>query len=173
MGMILTATPGFRCRRIEAGLLSAGQDFTPDTTPFSVGLGKFIDFDSGDFVGRNALMVADKTCRSWGIRVAGGIALRGQTLELNGKIIGRVTSSTWSPYQVCGVGIVHLTGADLGPGDIIEVHCSDGNLHRAELCTLPMYDPKGDLVRGINTSIPREPNPWVGIANTTKMQSDI
>ena len=45
MGMILAATPGFRCRRIEAGLLSAGQDFTHTTTPFAVGLGRFIDFE--------------------------------------------------------------------------------------------------------------------------------
>ena len=168
-GMILTATPGFRCRRIEAGLLSAGQDFTPDTTPFSVGLGKFIDFDSGDFIGRNALMAADKTCRSWGIRVEGGIALRGQTLEQNGKIVGRVTSSTWSPFQVCGVGIVHLTEADLVPGDIVDVHCSDGSLRRAELCTLPMYDPKGELVRGINTTIPRAPEPWAGIPSGARL----
>ena len=27
---------GFRCRRIEAGLLSAGQDFSKNTNPFSV-----------------------------------------------------------------------------------------------------------------------------------------
>ena len=31
MGMILTATPSFRGRRIEAGLLSAGQDFDKNT----------------------------------------------------------------------------------------------------------------------------------------------
>ena len=54
-GMILTATPGFRCRRIEAGLLSAGQDFDHTTTPFAVGLGRFIDFEKGDFIGREAL----------------------------------------------------------------------------------------------------------------------
>ena len=34
LGMILTATPSFRGRRIEAGLLSAGQDFTNNTNPF-------------------------------------------------------------------------------------------------------------------------------------------
>ena len=39
MGMIITATPSFRGRRIEAGLLSAGQDFSNETNPFSVGLG--------------------------------------------------------------------------------------------------------------------------------------
>ena len=35
MGMILTATPSFRGRRIEGGLLSAGQDFNNKTKPFS------------------------------------------------------------------------------------------------------------------------------------------
>lgn len=163
MGMILTATPGFRCRRIEAGLLSAGQDFTPQTTPFSVGLGRFIDFDSGDFIGRASLLSSDRTCRSWGIRVEGGTALRGETVERGGHRIGRVTSSTWSPFQVCGVGIVHLTGADLGPGDVVDVHGTDGGLLRAELCTLPMYDPKGEIVRGIDTTIPQGPRPWGGI----------
>ena len=163
MGMILTATPGFRCRRIEAGLLSAGQDFTHTTTPFAVGLGRFIDFEKGDFVGRTALMAADKTCRSWGIRVEGGTAVRGDTLEKSGQPIGRVTSSTWSPFQACGVGIVHLNNTHLGPGAVVDVQCTDGKLHRGELCTLPMYDPKGEIVRGINKVIPTEPEPWAGI----------
>jgi aminomethyltransferase len=163
MGMILTATPGFRGRRIEAGLLSAGQDFSRYTTPFAVGLGRFIDFDCGDFVGRDALLKADRTCKSWGIRVEGGIALRGRTLFQDGVGIGRVTSSTWSPYQVCGIGIVHLDADAQGPGDSVEVDCTDGTRHRAELCTLPMYDAKGEIVRGIDTRIPDGPAPWPGI----------
>jgi aminomethyltransferase len=164
MGMILTATPGFRGRRIETGLLSAGQDFTRDTTPFSVGLGRFVDFDCGDFIGRDALKKADRTCRTWGLRVEGGIALRGRTLRRNGEEIGRVTSSTWSPYQVCGIGIAHLDGAQHGPGTVVDVTCVDGTERRAELCTLPMVDPKGEIVRGIDTRIPDGPVPWAGIA---------
>jgi len=171
MGMILTATPGNRCRRIEAGLLSAGQDFTNSTTPFSVGLGRFIDTEKGDFIGRNAMMAANKENRSWGIRIEGGTALRGDTLEFNGQPIGRVTSSTWSPYQVCGVGIVLLNDANLSPGSVVEVRCTDGQLHRAELCTLPMYDAKGEIVRGVNTTIPAGPEPWNGIPTTTDSPS--
>ena len=163
-GMILTATPGFRCRRIEAGLLSAGQDFDHTTTPFAVGLGRFVDFDKGDFIGRTALWSSDKRPCSCGIRVEGGIALRGRTLERNGSTIGRVTSSTWSPYQVCGVAIVHLDSADLGPGAKVEVQCTNEALHPAELSTLPMYDPKGDIVRGKTQSIPEGPSPWKRIS---------
>jgi glycine cleavage system aminomethyltransferase T len=171
MGMILTATPGNRCRRIEAGLLSAGQDFTNSTTPFIVGLGRFVDFEKGDFIGRKALVAADKENQSWGIRVEGGTAVRGNTLEYKGQPIGRVTSSTWSPYQVCGVGIVLLNGTDFGPGSVVDVQCSDGQLHQAQLCTLPMYDPKGEVVRGINSTIPAGPEPWVGISAMTDTQS--
>ena len=163
IGMIITATPVFRCRRIEAGLLSAGQDFTNKTDPYSVGLGRFIDIDKESFIGKEALQKSDKECRTWGIRVEKGTAIKGNNLKINGKIVGEVTSSTWSPYQVCGVGIVHMQDGNLGPGTVLEVNCTNGEIQKGELCELPMYDPKGEIVRGKNKDIPKEPNPWVGI----------
>ena len=163
MGMIITATPVFRCRRIEAGLLSAGQDFTNKTDPYSVGLGRFIDIDKESFIGKEALQKSDKECRTWGIRVEKGTAIKGKNLKIDGKIVGEVTSSTWSPYQVCGVGIVHMQDSNLGPGTVLEVNCTNGEIQKGELCELPMYDPKGEIVRGKNKDIPKEPNPWVGI----------
>jgi len=163
LGMILVATPGFRCRRIEAGLLSAGQDFSKKTNPFSVGLGRFINFDKGNFIGKEALMTSDKKCKTWGIRVAGGTAIKGESIKINKKNIGKITSSTWSPYQICGVGIVHLDNNENGPGDVVEVKCTDGKVHKGEICKLPMYDTEGEIVRGINRNIPKQPNPWPGI----------
>ena len=165
MGMILTATPSFRGRRIEAGLLSAGQDFTNETNPFSVGLGRFVDMEKDYFIGKRALLNADKKCRSWGIRVDGGIAKKGRSIKFENQFVGKITSSTWSPYQVCGVGIVLMDRSDLGPGTIVEVECTDEKIHKAELCKLPMYDPKGEIVRGINKNVPTKPEPWSGIKN--------
>ena len=98
--------------------------------------------------------------------------LRGDTLTCNGQRIGRVTSSTWSPYQVCGVGIVHLNDADLGPGAVVDVQCTDGTLHKGELCTLPMYDPEGKIVRGKSRCIPQNPVPWKGIAARSDCQGN-
>ena len=165
MGMIITGTPAFRGRRIEAGLLSAGQDFSIETNPFSVGLGHFVDLEKDDFIGKKALLNANKECRSWGIRVVDGIAKKGRSLRLNGKIVGKVTSSTWSPYQVCGVGIALLDNSEIGPGTVIDVECIDNKIHKAELCKLPMYDAKGEIVRGIKKDIPQKPEPWTGIGN--------
>tara|TARA_Y100000996_G_scaffold44070_1_gene30497 strand:+ start:253 stop:1488 length:1236 start_codon:yes stop_codon:yes gene_type:complete len=164
MGMILTATPSFRGRRIEAGLLSAGQDFDKSTNPFSVGLGKFVDLDKENFIGKEALIAGEKKCKTWGIRIKDGIALKGDSLKINGENVGKVTSSTWSPYQVCGVGIAHMNNYNLGPGTAIEVTCIDGKIRIGELCKLPMYDSKGEIVRGINKEIPLDPNPWKGLS---------
>ncbi len=163
MGMIITATPVFRCRRIEAGLLSAGQDFTNKTNPYSVGLGRFVDIDKENFIGKEALQKANKKCLTWGIRVDGGTAIKGKSLKINSKVVGEVTSSTWSPYQVCGVGIVHMQDSNYGPGTLLDVDCTNGRVHKGELCKLPMYDAKGEIVKGINKDIPKEPSPWTGI----------
>ena len=163
IGMIITATPVFRCRRIEAGLLSAGQDFTNKTDPFSVGLGRFVDLEKDNFIGKEALKNSNKKCRTWGLRVEKGTAMKGKNLKINGKIVGEITSSTWSPYQVCGVGIVRMQNNNMGPGTVVDVYCTNGKIQKGELCELPMYDPNGDIVRGKNKEIPNKPNPWSGI----------
>ena len=163
MGMILTATPSFRGRRIEAGLLSAGQDFNKNTNPFSVGLGKFVDLDKKDFIGKNALSNVEKKCRTWGLRVKESVALKGENIFIENKLIGKVTSSTWSPFQVCGVAIIHLNNDNIGPGSVIDVRCLDGNLYKGEICKLPMYDEKNEIVRGLSKNIPSKPEPWAGI----------
>ena len=163
MGMILTATPSFRGRRIEAGLLSAGQDFNKNTNPFSVGLGKFVDLDKKDFIGKNALSNIEKKCRTWGLRVKESVALKGENIFIENKLIGKVTSSTWSPFQVCGVAIIHLNNDNIGPGSVIDVKCLDGNLYKGEICKLPMYDEKNEIVRGLSKNIPSKPEPWAGI----------
>ena len=160
LGMILTATPGFRARRIEAGLLSAGADFDHTTTPFEVGLGRYLDFDKNEFIGREALIKADPKNRSWGLRVEKGIALRGRYLEQDGIIKGRVTSSSWSPFQECGIGIVLLDETNVEEGTQFQVRCNDGEMHLAEICTLPMYDTNREIVRGKKVDIPLSPRPW-------------
>ena len=163
MGMILTATPSFRGRRIEAGLLSAGQDFDKNTNPFSVGLGKFVDLDKKDFIGKKALSKVEKKCRTWGLRVKESVALKGENIFSTNKVIGRVTSSTWSPFQVCGVAIIHLNNDQFGPSSVIDVKCSDGKIYKGEICSLPMYDEKNEIVRGLIENIPTKPEPWPGI----------
>jgi hypothetical protein len=66
---------------------------------------------------------------------------------------------------------VLLNDADFSPGSVVDVKCSDGQLHQAQLCTLPMYDPQGEVVRGTNSTIPAGPEPWAGISAMTAIGS--
>lgn len=153
-GMIITASGVFRARRIEAGLLNAGSDFDATTTPFAAGLGGFVDFDKGDFIGRSALANADRSCRTWGLRTSGGVADLGRTVSVEGRPVGRVCSSGWSPYQQCGVAIVRLDDTTLGPRAAVGVECADGEVRHGQLCTLPMYDADRLIPRGKLVDIP-------------------
>ena len=159
-GMILAGTPGFRARRIEAGLLSANNDFTKNTTPYEVGLGKFVDLNKEDFVGKSALLNADKTSKVWGLKVKGGIAKKGQNISINNKNVGTISSSTWSPYLECGVCIARLYIDKLEEGNLVDVLGNNGENLIAEISTLPMYDKDGLILRGIDKNIPHNPNPW-------------
>jgi glycine cleavage system aminomethyltransferase T len=158
-GMLITASGVFRARRIEAGLLNAGSDFDGTTTPFAAGLGGFVDFDKGDFIGRAALLDADRSCRTWGLRTNGGVADLGDTVfisdeSVEGRPVGRVCSSGWSPFQQCGVAIVRMGDTTFGPGAAVDVECADGEVRSGELCAVPMYDPERLIPRGKLVEIP-------------------
>ena len=98
------------------------------------------------------------------MRVENSLALVDSEILIDNKKVGIVTSSTWSPFQVCGVAIVHMDGKEYGPGTIVDINCDDGNIHKGEICTLPMYDEKGEIQRGIKQDIPSSPIPWKGVS---------
>ena len=152
--MIITSAQVFRARRIEAGLLNAGADFDRTVTPFEAGLGRFVDLDKEDFIGKEALEQADQRCRTWGMRTEGGIAQLGRTLSRDGVALGQVTSTAWSPYQQCGVAIARMEDPTNGPGTLLDVESFEGRKLRGELCTLPMYDPERLIPRGHLVDIP-------------------
>ena len=145
-------------RRIEAGLLFSGTDFDADVNPFEAGLGGMVDLDKEDFIGKAALESGDQRCRTWGLQCADGVAGRGDTIAHDGEPAGRVLSTAWSPFLRSGVAIVRLRTAELGPGDTVDVECTDGETRQAEICELPMYDRAREIPRGIREDIPEIPD---------------
>ena len=156
----LTGTPVFRARRIEAGLLSAGRDFNKFTSPYDVGLDKFVNMQKGNFIGKQALETKNKKHKLKGLRIKDGIACQGSKIMLNKQCIGEVTSSSWSPYQKCGVAIVRLINKTYEFSSPVEVYDYKNNILEAYICDLPMYDKNGEIVRGIDKNIPQTSNPW-------------
>ena len=74
---------------------------------------------------------------------------------------------------VTGSPALNLSNATFPAGHVLQtVHSrstqtsishTNGNTYKGELCKLPMYDFKGEIVRGKNKDIPNKPNPWTGI----------
>lgn len=91
------------------------------------------------------------------MRVTGGVAQLGRVMTIDGKEVGLVCSSGYSPYQGCGVCIVRMDDPAQGPGTKVEVLCADGSTRSGELCTLPMYDADRLIPRGKLVDIPANP----------------
>jgi aminomethyltransferase len=112
--------------RLEMRMPLYGNDIDQTTTPLEAGLARFVKFDKGDFIGRNAL--AAQREQGIGRKLVGftmvdkGIPRQGYTLtNEQGEEIGHVTSGTHSPSldHPIGMGYVPL---DLSqPGTKINV----------------------------------------------------
>ena len=91
-GLEIFGLDAMNIRRIEAGILNAGSDFDHTTTPYDVGLGKFVDGDKVDFIGRKALETASRESRLFGIKCTHAEPLIAGKIESEGEVVGKVTA---------------------------------------------------------------------------------
>ena len=153
-GMEMFGLDAMNIRRIEAGILNAGSDFDHTTTPYDVGLGRFIDADKADFIGKAALVEASKEPRLHGIKCDGGEPLISAAVEVDGVRAGVVTAGAMSPYLGHGIGYARMDSAEHGPGTEVMVGCRDGSMQAAELVAFPFYDKDAEIPRGKLVDIP-------------------
>ncbi|MEM7196189.1 MAG: aminomethyltransferase family protein [Pseudomonadota bacterium] len=156
-GMEIFGLDAMNIRRIEAGILNAGSDFNATTTPYDVHLGRFIDSQKADFVGKDALMSANQSPRLHGIKCIDGEPLISASVERSGHTAGMVTAGAMSPYLQHGIGYALMDTPEFGPGTRVKIGCRDGGMHDAELVELPMYDTLAEIPRGKRVDIPVRP----------------
>ena len=154
-GMEIFGLDAMNIRRIEAGILNAGSDFNETTTPYDVNLGRFVDEDKDDFIGKQALATASRKPRLHGIKCPGGEPLISAQVTLKGASAGIVTAGATSPYLGYGIGYVLMGSAENGVGRSVQVGCKDGSVQDAELVDLPMYDRLAEIPRGKLVDIPQ------------------
>ena len=135
--------------RIEAGLIFIGYDYFQGlTSPFHMNLDRTINLETGDFVGKDALVA----------ELAGGISHRLTTLVIagneapdygadvfvNGRGVGKLTSPSAgrSPSVDRLIGMACIEAELAEPGNRVEVALPDGRLVPAYTDTFPIYDPE-------------------------------
>jgi len=135
--------PG-HCRRIEAGILSWGQDMDAETNPYEVGLGWQVDFTKENFVGKEALA----KIKAQGVtHKLAGVSFGGEPITWypadfyhvkngSGELVGHLTSAWFSPTLQTNIGFAFLPIEFTKLGTKLDV-------------TLPkVYNPKGGDVGG-------------------------
>lgn len=154
-GMEIFGLDAMNIRRIEAGILNAGSDFNATTTPFDVNLGRFVDKDKADFIGKSALQGKTDKPRLWGIRCPQGEPLIAAPVDVSGGRQGIVTAGATSPYLGFGIGYALMDDTSTGHGDAVRVGCRDGSMQEAQLIQLPYYDKEAEIPRGKRVDIPQ------------------
>jgi aminomethyltransferase len=139
-------------RRIEGGILNYRTDMDWYTTPYDMGLGQFVDLDSHDFIGRDALSLASKEARFSGFKCEGRRLRYGAAVISGGQSVGKVTAYEVSPYLKCGVGFVLFDSPESMTLSGITVSERDGNACPVELVELPFYDAEKNIPRGLETT---------------------
>ena len=153
-GMIFGSISSMEIRRIEAGILDNGTDFDLTMTPFEAGLGAFIDLDKDDFIGRTALLGADRAKRLFGLKCADAVPGYRNAVMDGDITVGHVTAGARSPYLEAGVGYVRFDAAGDWVGRKLRVKAADGRISACEIIDLPFYDKDKRIPRGLDNEIP-------------------
>lgn len=121
---------GLGCRdtlRFEAAMPLYGQEMDDDTTPLEAGLGKYVKFDKGDFVGREPLLEEKRTGlrkKLVGLEMVGrGIARTGYPVLKDGEKVGYVTTGSYAPTLDKNLALAFVPPqlAEVGTGLQVEI----------------------------------------------------
>jgi folate-binding protein YgfZ len=145
--MVLAPPPGptasadeIEIARVEAGLLTYGQDVDEDTFPFETPLAQFLDYGKGCYVGQEPVFRVH--AQGQGARVLRGLRVEGDGAVARGAVVkhaqrdraGTVTSAAVSP-RLGSIAMAFLHRTVWEPGGEVEV---DGR--RATITALPFPD---------------------------------
>ena len=134
--------------RIEAGLLSYGNEMTRENNPLEINLDRFCHLEGEiDYIGRSALEAIAAQGPSQRMR---GLLIDGTPCPPCGKPwpvlvgdikVGQVTSAIWSPAFRQNVGLSLIDKAHWTPGTPVTVLLPDGHELGAVIASLPFKVP--------------------------------
>lgn len=136
---------GFGARdtlRLEAGMLLYGQDMEDSTSAVEAGLAWAVDFDKGNFLGRERnLREKEKgpSRRLVGLELLErGIPRHGFPIERKEKRVGQVTSGTFAPTLKKGIALGYVPAEEAQEGNLFEIRVRSEPV-KAKVVPLPFY----------------------------------
>ncbi|MDA0710707.1 MAG: hypothetical protein O3B73_10915 [bacterium] len=155
---------GFRAQeilRVEAGIPRCGLEIDESVAPLETGLKDTVDFDKGCYIGQE--VIAKMHFRGQPRRYLAGLRIKahgsedlGADVTVDGKIVGRITSSVFSPSLSGVIALAILRRGSHEVGQRVRVGDAE-----AEVVQLPFVSPEAPW--GANGS----PSPVSDINNLT------
>ena len=151
-GMLAGGYRAIDSLRLEKGYRYWSAELTPERTPWEAGLGFCVKLDKGEFIGREALMrqkaegFAEKlVCLT--LADPASVVIGGEPILGESGTIGRVTSGGYGYTVGASIAYGYVPVASSTPGTRLAVDMF-GDAVAATVSREPLYDPKGQRVRG-------------------------
>jgi glycine cleavage system aminomethyltransferase T len=146
-------------RRIEGGMLSYHADMDAQTNPFELGLDRLVDLEMpADFIGKAALKRVQQqeiARQQIGLEIDGkplsGPNTQFWPVEVNGEVIGKVTSAVYSPRLQKNIALAMVASAHSAVGITCDVQLPD-ETRAGAIVPKPFYDPKKQITAGATTT---------------------
>jgi dimethylglycine dehydrogenase len=131
--------------RLEKAYRLWGVDMSADYTPLEAGLGRFVCFDKGDFVGRDALLRQreagiSRTLACLTIETDGADAHGYEPVRAAGQPIGYVAAGGYGHVVELSIALAYLPVEHAEPGTALAVDIL-GEPRPAVVAPQPLYDP--------------------------------
>ncbi len=138
--------------RLEKGYGVWSLEFAQAYTPAMAGLDRFIAFDKGEFIGREAALAERAASAAQRLMLlaidAGDADVTGFEPVWQGtRKVGFVTSGAYGHYVEQSLALAYVDAAVAAEADPISIHVV-GERRAARILTEPPYDPKGRKLRG-------------------------
>jgi len=135
----------------EKAYYSWGVELINEITMIEAGMERFIDFDKGDFIGREALLRRQKENLAWNIAyvevTAADADVRGGEPVLDGeKVIGVTTSGAYGYGVQKSLAFVYVPPEFAKPGTSFDIEIL-GHRRRANVLAEATYDPQNKRLR--------------------------
>ena len=138
--------------RLEKSFGSWLREYKPDYTPAETGLDRFVNFNKGDFIGREAALAArdnppGRRLVTLAVEAADADVWADEPIWKDGEVVGMVTSGGYAHFAGKSVALGFVPVEMIAPGAAFEVEIL-GDLRPATLIDEPLFDPKGERMRG-------------------------
>jgi dimethylglycine dehydrogenase len=151
LGLIDFGYRALDAMRLEKGYRLWGADMSADWTPLEAGLDRFVKFDKGEFIGRDALLAQRERGIEWQLACltvedADAIPYAGEPVLDRHEVVGYVTSGGYGPTIGASIAFAYLPTALALPGTRLAIELLGAPVGATVVAT-PLFDSENARLR--------------------------